>query len=206
MSPEYLRKNIKDLFAVQQAIDVNIIMSVTNKKGIIMAVNKKFCEVSQYEESELVGKSHNVINSGWHNKSFFTEMWKVMHEGKTWHGEIKNKAKDGSYYWVDTVIVPVFDKAGQIQQYLSLRVVITDKKEAEAALTSAVFTVSHQIRHPLVNMQGLVANCSNENASTEEIKQSCDLMKHELDKMDALTRQMAKDLHEYKMRLKFKPD
>jgi PAS domain S-box-containing protein len=204
MSPEYLSKNIQDLIAVQQAIDINIIMSVTNKRGIITVVNKRFCEISQYSEDELVGKSHNVINSGYHPKAFFTSMSKTISSGKTWHAEIKNKAKDGSFYWVDTVIVPVCDSSGQVQQYLSLRVVITDKKEADAALTDAVFTVSHKIRHPLVNMQALVTLCTHGSASNEEIKEFYRLIQQELDKIDALTRQMANDLHDYKMRLGFK--
>ena len=204
MNPEYLRLDIKDLLAVQQAIDVNIIMSVTNKAGITTAVNKRFCEISQYEEDELLGKSHNVINSGYHPKIFFSTMWKTIAAGKTWHNEIKNRAKDGSFYWVDTVIVPVFDNNHQIHQYLSLRILITDKKEADTALTNAVFTVSHKIRHPLVNMQALLTLCEHGNASQEDIRELSQLMQAELDKIDTLTRQMANDLHDYKMKLEFK--
>jgi PAS domain S-box-containing protein len=202
MNADHTSKNItaSDLIAIQQAIDVNIIMSVTNQKGIIVAVNKKFCEISQYREDELLGKSHNVINSGYHPKSFFSGLWKTIAAGNTWQGEIKNKAKDGSFYWVDTVIVPVFDGGGHIRQYLSLRIVITDKKEADAALTNAVFTVSHKIRHPLVNMQALLPLLQN-STSQAEIKEISHLMQQELEKIDVLTRQMASDLHDYKMRL-----
>jgi PAS domain S-box-containing protein len=204
MSPENIRMDVKDLLAVQQAIDVNIIMSVTNKAGIIIAVNQRFCEISQYEESELIGKSHNVVNSGYHPKIFFSMMWKTIAAGNTWHNEIKKKAKDGSFYWVDTVIVPVFDNNQKIHQYLSLRVLITDKKEADTALTNAAFTVSHKIRHPLVNMQALLTLCEHGNASKEDLKELSQLMQTELDKIDKLTRQMANDLYDYKMKLEFK--
>ncbi len=204
MNPENLRRDINDLLAVQQAIDVNIIMSVTNKAGIITAVNKRFCEISQYEEYELIGKSHNLINSGYHPKIFFSMMWKTIKAGDTWHNEIKNRAKDGSFYWVDTVIVPVFDNSQQVHQYLSLRVLITDKKEADTALTNAAFTVSHKIRHPLVNMQALLTLCDQGKAPLEDLRELSQLMQMELDKIDKLTRQMANDLHDYKMKLEFK--
>lgn len=204
METENKEQAAMDMFAFQRALDINIIMSVTDRKGIIISVNKRFCEVSQYNEEELVGKSHNVINSGFHSKDFFATLWKVIMSGNVWHGEIKNRAKDGSYYWVDTVIVPVFDNNEKIQQFLSLRVLITDRKEAELALAQATFTLSHKIRHPLVNMQALLTICLQDEISKQELKQMADLMQTELNKMDMLTRQMAADLDNYKKNLSIK--
>ncbi len=124
------------LIAFQQAINLSIISSVTDKSGIITSVNKKFCEISQYNEEELIGKSHRIINSGYHTKDFFKEMWMTINSGKSWTGEIRNKAKDGSYYWVETVIVPVFIN-NVIEEFLSLRILITSRKEAEGNLVAS---------------------------------------------------------------------
>ncbi len=198
-------KALENLLAVQRALDINIIMSVTDRKGIIVSANKKFCEISQFGESELVGRSHNIINSGYHSKAFFTGLWKTILGGSVWHGEIKNRAKDGSFYWVDTVIVPVFDEDKKIQQFLSLRTLITDKKEAELALEEVTFTISHKIRQPLVNMQALIILSSVEGTSNVELKEMAAYMQSELDRMDALTREMALDLDRYKKKLAFKP-
>jgi len=192
------RRTLKELIAFEKALDVNIIMSVTDFKGTILAVNKKFCEVSQCTEEELVGKSHNVINSGYHNKAFFSDMWQTIRNGHVWKGEIKNKTKNGNYYWVDTVIVPVVDVRDGIQQFLSLRVVVTGRKEAELTLERAIFALSHKVRQPLVNMQALVTLCKTENISDEEFDQVTNYMQHELDRMDDLTRHLALDLHNYK--------
>lgn len=204
MKPDAPKKRIKRLRAFEQAIDLNILMSVTNKQGIILSANKRFCDISQYEESELVGKSHNIINSGYHPKSFFTGMWKAILDGKAWRGEIKNKAKDGSYYWVDTVIVSIFDERKIIQEFISLRVLITDRKEAEIALADAAFTISHKIRQPFVNMQALLTVLLLEDLPFAEMKSMAKLMQQELEKIDALTRQMALDMHSYKTRLDLK--
>jgi PAS domain S-box-containing protein len=122
--------NFQKLIATQEAIDLCVIMSVTDKNGIIKSANKKFCEISQYEERELVGKTHRVVNSSHHSEEFFKTMWATIKSGKPWMGEIKNKAKDGTYYWVETVIVPVLSK-GEIEEFISLRILITDRKNSE---------------------------------------------------------------------------
>lgn len=99
-----------------------------------MYANDLFCKYSKYTRSELVGKNHRIINSGYHSKDFFAELWKTILSGKIWRGEIKNKAKDGSYYWVDTVISPAYNSAGEIEQFLSIRNPITEKKQHEEEL------------------------------------------------------------------------
>ncbi len=115
------------LSSYRNAIDQNIISCVSDLKGKILIANKKFCEISKYTNEELEGKSHNIVNSGYHSKEFFATLWKTIADGKVWHGEIKNIAKDGTYYWVDAVILPIKDFKGDIIQYLTLQTVITEK-------------------------------------------------------------------------------
>ena len=110
----------------KNAIDYTGIVSITDEKGIITYVNKKFCEVSQYTASELIGAKHNIVNSGLHDRDFFLGMWKTISSGKTWKGIVRNKKKDGTFYWVDSTIVPFF-KNGRINQYISIRFDITEK-------------------------------------------------------------------------------
>jgi PAS domain S-box-containing protein len=117
------------LSSYRNAIDHNIISCVSDLKGKILIANQKFCEISKYSKKELEGKSHNIVNSGYHPKEFFATMWKTITEGKVWHGEIKNKAKDGTYYWVDAVILPINNFNGTKIQYLALQTVITEKKQ-----------------------------------------------------------------------------
>lgn len=191
---------VKGASAFQQALDENIIMSVTNEKGIIVYANRKFCDVSQYSEAELVGQNHNIISSGYHDKHFFKSLWSTITAGEMWHGEIRNKAKDNSYYWVDTVIVPVME-GPNIKNFISLRTLITGKKEAEIALTSAIYNLSHLIRQPLVNMQSLLTICREGNTLSNEQEMLSAHMQTELEKIDQLTRKIIGDLHVYKMKI-----
>jgi PAS domain S-box-containing protein len=144
------------LLAYQQAVDANIISSITDTKGTIIHVNHKFVETSKFSASELVGQNHNIVNSGTHAKQFFAELWRTIAGGDVWKGEIKNKAKDGSYYWVDTVIVPIKSDDGMITNYLSLRTLITARKELElenerrlASLEALLVMTSQRIHRPL---------------------------------------------------------
>ncbi|MBX9767407.1 MAG: PAS domain S-box protein [Bdellovibrionales bacterium] len=124
----------KDFSNVMAAIDEAAIVAVTDKSGHITYVNKKFCAISKYSEEELLGKTHRIINSHFHPKEFFQKMWTTISSGQTWEGEIKNRAKDGSYYWVNTTIVPFMDPDGHLEQYIAVRYEITDRKLAEEKL------------------------------------------------------------------------
>ncbi len=122
----------------QNAINSGSIVSITDTKGRIIFANDLFCHHSQYSRKELLGKAHRIINSGYHSKAFFANLWETITKGNIWRGEIKNKARDGSFYWVDTVISPVHDNEGNIIQFLSIRNVITASKQQEEKLVNAV--------------------------------------------------------------------
>lgn len=125
---ERINADLKNLFkAYQSAIDCNIVASMTDLDGIIIHANDQFCKMSGYTEEELIGARHSIINSGFHSERFFSEMWQTIKSGQTWRGDIRNKAKDGHFYWVDSTILPVSNDNDEIIGFLSLRIEITDK-------------------------------------------------------------------------------
>ncbi len=132
-----LKETLKELSDLKFALDKAAIVAITDHHGIITYVNKTFCDISQYTQEELIGKTHKIIKSGYHSREFFQEFWATIKAGQVWKGEVKNQAKDGSSYWVDTTIVPFLNDRGIPYQYLAIRFEITDRKRAEEALRNS---------------------------------------------------------------------
>ncbi len=123
--------------ALRYTLDTNSIVSVACPKGKIIEVNDAFCRISGYSREELIGQTHRIINSGTHPKAFWVEIWKTISRGVTWHGEVCNRAKDGSLYWVDSIIAPFKGSDGNIEKYVSIRTDVTERKRAEQRSTDA---------------------------------------------------------------------
>ena len=183
LSEENLYKSLKEVSDYKFALDESSIVAITDQKGVINFVNDNFCKISKYSREELIGKDHRIINSGFHSKEFIQNLWRTIAGGQIWRGELKNKAKDGTYYWVDTTIVPFLNERGVPFQYVAIRADISMRKKAEEDLikySSALkhkntqlvdfcSIVSHNLRAPLLNISMLI-DYIDESDSEEERK------------------------------------
>ena len=149
-------RSLKALADFKAALDEHAIVAITDPKGRITYVNEKFCAISKYSRDELLGQDHRIVNSEYHPKEFIAELWNTISAGRVWHGSIQNRAKDGSFYWVNTTIVPFVDEQGIPLQYIAIRSDIT--KEVELAreidatnqeLKDFAYVVSHDLKAPL---------------------------------------------------------
>lgn len=138
-----LKKSLRLIQDQKMALDESSIVAVTDQRGVIQYINETFCRISGYSPEELIGKTHAVVKSNFHPPEFFKDIWATIAKGKVWKGEIKNRAKDGSYYWVDTTIVPFLDDAGRPYQYVAIRTDITDKKDLQQNLQTEQLRTLH---------------------------------------------------------------
>jgi PAS domain S-box-containing protein len=136
-----LKKSIQELMDFKFALDESSIVAITDSRGTITYVNEQFIQISKYTKDELIGQDHRILNSGYHSEEFFREMWRTIGTGKVWKGEIRNRAKDGSYYWVDTTIIPFLNDKGKPYQYLAIRYEITKRKSVEQELQKMMTSI-----------------------------------------------------------------
>ena len=158
-----LEERTRDFADISYALSQSAIVAVTDTRGIIKFINDKFCEISKYSREELLGQDHRILNSGYHPPEFIRALWTTIAQGRTWRGEIRNRAKDGSFYWVDTTIVPFVDARGKPYQYMAIRYEITDRKRSEkllqeqaalARLGEMAAVVAHEVKNPIAGIRG----------------------------------------------------
>ncbi|PIC96593.1 PAS domain S-box protein [Sporosarcina sp. P26b] len=160
VSNEYA-KTRTDLQNFKYALDESAVVVITNPQGVITYVNNRFCTLSEYSRKDLIGKTHRVVNSGTHPKSFFADMWKTIQSGQVWRGVIRNKSKSGNLYWVHTTIVPFIGSDGKPFQYISIRQDVTLQMEAEKSLELAL---KNDFSLTVKNLQNAIFKyCFNEN-------------------------------------------
>ena len=161
-----LEQSNGELTNMKQALDQTMIVAFTDTAGRITYANDRFCEISQYPREELIGQDHRILNSGYHSREFMHTLWKTIREGRVWHGQIRNKAKDGSFYWVQTVIVPILDRNDKPWQFIAIRYDITEiiqaqqlkeehlnLKDAMKSMEKVMGVVCHELRTPLAALR-----------------------------------------------------
>lgn len=179
---EKIIKINQSLTDFQDAIQFSSIVSRADRSGVITYVNENFVKISGYTAKELIGQTHRIINSRYHSQQFWIDMWKTIASGKTWRAEVKNKAKDGSFYWVDTFVMPFVDQQGNVHEFLSIRNDITQRKEQEAnivMLNESLKSINFQLEEKVdVRTRELLQANKHLEAVTEQLNKYNDKLKN----------------------------
>lgn len=201
---EALENSLKDLADIKFALDQSTIVAITDQRGIINYVNDEFCRISKFSREELIGQDHRIINSGYHSKEFIRDLWTTIAAGQVWKGELRNRASDGSIYWVDTTIVPFLNSEGKPYQYVAIRHDISQLKLAEeqvlkqaaelqrAAQLSFVGELAaglaHEIKNPLAGIQGGVDILIRRRDKNDPEREALEGMRDEVQRIDSTVR------------------
>ena len=201
---EALERSLKELADIKFALDQSTIVAITDQRGIINYVNDEFCRISKYSREELLGQDHRIINSGYHSKEFIRDLWTTIASGKVWKGELKNRARDKTIYWVDTTIVPFLNSEGKPYQYVAIRHDITKRKQAEdqirqhaaelhrAAQLSLIGELAaglaHEIKNPLAGIQGAVDILIRRRDANDPEREALAGVRHQVERIDATVR------------------
>jgi PAS domain S-box-containing protein len=194
----------QSLSAFQEAINKSSIVSRADRRGDITFVNENFVAISGYSREELMGQNHRIVNSGYHPQSFWTDMWKTISRGEIWRNEVLNKAKDGSYYWVDTFIMPFVNEKNEVTEYLSIRHDVTHRKRAEHEKSDLMkqlvkqnndlrqfsFIASHNLRGPVASIMGLV-NLFTMEELPQDAAQLVTMLTHSVQRLDSVIRDLS---------------
>jgi PAS domain S-box-containing protein len=199
-----LKDSLKEIADIKFALDQSTIVAITDQRGIINYVNDEFCRISKYSREELLGQDHRIINSGYHPKEFIRTLWTTIAGGKVWKGELRNRAKDGSIYWVDTTIVPFLDADGKPYQYVAIRHDITQLKLAEEQIRQQTielqraaqlsFTgelaagLAHEIKNPLAGIQGAVDILIRRREDNDPEREALEGVRHQVQRIDNTVR------------------
>ncbi len=156
---EGLARKLKELEDFKAALDEHAILAITDPQGRITYANDQFCRISKYSREELLGQDHRILNSGYHPKEFMRELWTTIGNGKVWKGEIRNRAKDGTFYWVHATIVPFLGADGKPTQYVAIRTEITARKLAEQERERLILELQKALAE-VKTLSGLLPICS----------------------------------------------
>jgi PAS domain S-box-containing protein len=199
-----LKDSLKEVADIKFALDQSTIVAITDQRGIINYVNDEFCRISKYSREELLGQDHRIINSGYHSKEFIRNLWTTIASGNVWKGELRNRAKDGSIYWVDTTIVPFLDKEGKPYQYVAIRHDITQLKLAEEQIRQQTVELqraaqlsitgelaaglAHEIKNPLAGIQGAVDILIRRRDVNDPEREALEGVRHQVQRIDKTVR------------------
>jgi len=193
-----VKQKSTELKSYLDAIDVHIFSAVTDTSSMIVKINEPFLKEIGFRQQELLGKNFNVISSGYHASSFFREMYQTISSGSTWRGEVKNKRKDGTYFWIDMVILPLRSEKGEVDYYLTLALPITERKELEEKrnktvelLEAVTFRTSHQVRGPLARILGLTSLLEMDMVKMSEVNNVSKMLVQSANELDASIHELA---------------